>query len=242
MINYALIRNDSLALSSSLGWRICELVPLVVLIYKAFQEIVKCKFLLPCVKLTFFKTHVSHIVKLTLNVWSSIHAFNACFTYVAHSAVFWCHNDSIPFVCIFTFSGFVHCVQINHGGANEPVFKKQGQTVKLICTVTNKDTNKVTVSIIHHIKACNQLIDWDPSPSLFYKIIQFAKMSRQFKFLTQAKNRILASSGGPCVTILAAVGIFWRKQKTYPNFIFRVHWLKKSLVDFLEMRHLPFLG
>jgi hypothetical protein len=48
-------------------------------------------------------------------------------------------------------------------------------------------------------------------------------------------------SGSPCVTILATVGIFWLKQMTYPNFIFRVSWFQKSLVDFWELWHFRFM-
>jgi protoheme ferro-lyase len=36
------------------------------------------------------------------------------------------------------------------------------------------------------------------------------------------EKQIWVGSGSPCVTILAAVGIFLLKQMTYPNFIFRV--------------------
>ena len=49
-------------------------------------------------------------------------------------------------------------------------------------------------------------------------------------------------SGICYVTNLAAVGIFWRKQMTTMIGFYDVSEIRKSLIDFWEIRHLRFLG
>ena len=51
------------------------------------------------------------------------------------------------------------------------------------------------------------------------------------------------NTSGVCyVTNLAAVGIFWRKQMTTMIGFYDVSEMRKSLIDFWEMRHLRVLG
>ena len=55
--------------------------------------------------------------------------------------------------------------------------------------------------------------------------------------------KVVISISGVCyVTNLAAVGIFWRKEMNTLIGFYDVSEMRKSLIDFWEMRHYRFLG
>ena len=66
----------------------------------------------------------------------------------------------------------------------------------------------------------------------------------QFEIYYNIRNiiDIFPYSGVCYVTNLAAVGIFWRKQMTTMIALYDVSEMRKSLIDFWEMRYLRFWG